>query len=192
MLLTRRTIAILRGAALFALLSLGGGATLSAVAGGEDEWLAVRASDGAYTAYLPAVPAPFRAVSWTPLGRFVTSGYELKRDSDGCNLTTTSLPAVLRWLGGAEIVYERSRSNFLSENEARQITTAAVLRDDHRGSVLEWANQERHGRAEFFLCADPLHIFNCFADLGTPMELSDGFFQRLSLRPAETPPTPVQ
>jgi len=156
-----------------------------------DSWLSVTGPDSAYIAYLPAAPVPFRTATWTPLGRFVTSGFELERAHDGCNLTTTSLPAVLRWLGGADIVYERSRSSFLADNEARATASAAVERAGNRGSVLEWANDEEHGRTEFFLRADRLHIFNCFADLGAAMDLSDNFFARLALRPPDAaPPTP--
>jgi hypothetical protein len=189
MLARRRMTAISRRVALLAVLWLGAGSA-PAVLADEPAWAPISGPDGAYTAYLPAAPAPFRAVSWTPLGRFVTSGYELERARDGCNLTTTALPAVLRWLGGAEVVYERSRSNFLRENEARATAKKDVLRDGHRGSLLEWANEEQHGRTEFFLYDDRLLIFNCFADLDIPLRLADRFFAHLTLLPPEAPPTP--
>ncbi len=150
----------------------------------EPVWTRLSPGDQLYTVFLPAPPERFRTATWTPLGSFATVGYEMRRARDGCDFTTTELPAVVRWLGGADIVYERSRKSFLAENEARASVARDTVRDGVAGHVLEWSSADRHGRTEFYLLADRLHIFNCFAAAGTPLALADDVFARLALRAA--------
>lgn len=161
-------------------------APLPAHAVDQGHWVPLSPPQPGYQAYLPAAPQGFRSVRWTPLGRFVTTGYEVLRERDGCNITTTALPAVIGWLGGAQIVYQRSRAEFLAENGARATAVLSAKRTGVSGEVLEWANETRRGRTEFYLLDDRLHIFNCFADRGAPTSLIDTFFARLTLLDPDT------
>ncbi len=154
--------------------------------GADETW--VRLNDPAefYTAWLPEAPEAGDFSRDSPAGSG-SVGFRVERESDGCALTETGLPAAVRWFGGEGWVYRAARRSVLKAARGEELRYEDSERTGAIGKRLDWRSDTSSGRAEFYVHADRVYVFSCWARAGSRVDMTDEFFERLILhRPAET------
>ena len=162
----------------FALLAAAG--PLSAAP--DSEWVRLVSDDSHIVAFLPDVAKRTQFSRWVFFARIDSVSYQLYREVDGCEITITELPGLARWLGGPEGIYRRAREDLLSEVRGREVAYRDAERSDVAGKRLAWSNEEAEGLAEFYIFADHVHVFACYAKRDSGSNLAESFFAALALR----------